>query len=133
MQKLIRFFAVALFFVFCISVSSIAEEITLTTYYPAPYGNYEELQATSLAVGSTTTVPTTDGDLEASGTIQANAGFNFNGNPGDTETFTVVTQLERISASANMRVTTRIITVEGGIITDVSNTSTETLQDVFNP
>jgi len=33
-----------------IGVSSIAEEITLTTYYPAPYGAYEELDVGTLNV-----------------------------------------------------------------------------------
>jgi len=28
------------------------EKIELTTYYPAPYGKYDELQANKLAVGS---------------------------------------------------------------------------------
>ncbi|NQV04612.1 MAG: hypothetical protein HQ532_03845 [Candidatus Omnitrophica bacterium] len=115
MQKLSRFFAVVLFMVFCMGASSIAEEITLTTYYPSPEGNYNQLQAdehraTKLAVGSLTTMPTTDGDLEASGTVQAdtvraNTVFNFNGTDGATETFDVVINLEQVGASANMRVT----------------------------
>lgn len=36
----------ALLFVLCLGVSSIAEEITLTTYYPAPYGAYKEFTTT---------------------------------------------------------------------------------------
>ena len=138
MNKLFKLLVTALFMVFYMGVSSIAEEITLTTYYPAPQGNYDELQATKLAVGSSTTMPATDGDLEASGTVQAdtvraNTIFNINGTDGYTGTFTVVTNTERIGNSPNMRVTERTITMEGGIITDVSDTSTKTLQDVFNP
>ncbi len=53
MQKLASFSVVFLFCVFCIGVSSIAEEITLTTYYPAPYGAYEELYVSeNLGVGT---------------------------------------------------------------------------------
>jgi len=39
------------------------EEITLTTYYPAPYGEYYELQADVLAVGPNATVPADAGDV----------------------------------------------------------------------
>jgi predicted aspartyl protease len=42
-EKTIKCFAVILFAVLCVGVAGIAEEITLTTYYPAPYGVYEEL------------------------------------------------------------------------------------------
>ena len=138
MNKLFKLLVTALFMVFCMGVSSMAEEVTITTYYPTPLGNYDELQATKLAVGSSTTMPATDGDLEASGTVQADTVrattvFNFNGTDGDTATFTVVTNIERIGLGPDMRVTKRTITVEGGIITDVSSDSYETLQDVFNP
>jgi len=37
------------------------EEITLTTYYPAPYGTYEQLQSNRLAIGSGAVMPTDDG------------------------------------------------------------------------
>ena len=43
MQRTRIFFIVFLFCVFCIGISVIAEEITLTTYYPAPYGAYQQL------------------------------------------------------------------------------------------
>ncbi len=119
MQKLSRFFAVVLFVVLCMGASSVAEEITLTTYYPSPEGNYDELQAAKLAVGSSTTMPTTDGDLEASGTVRANTAFNFNGTDGDTITFQVVTDTK--TAGPNVQIRTRDITVQGGIITDVSD------------
>ena len=69
MQKIIRIFTTVLFGVLCIGLVGIAEEITLTTYYPAPYGAYEELQANKFAVGSTATIPTTDGEF----TVTSNA------------------------------------------------------------
>jgi hypothetical protein len=37
-----------------IALAQDTEEITLTTYYPAPYGDYEELQTASLSVGGYT-------------------------------------------------------------------------------
>lgn len=125
MQKLSRFFVVALFVVFCMGVSSVAEEITLTTYYPSPEGNYDELRAAKLAVGSATTMPTTDGDLEASGTVtadtvQANTVFNINGTDGETiATFQVVTDVKGAPGD-KVQIKTRDITVEGGIITEVT-------------
>lgn len=120
MQKIFKIFAVFLFAVLCAGVSSMAEEITLTTYYPAPYGNYEELQATKLAVGSATTMPTTDGDLIASGTIRADTAFNINGTDGHTPltTYTVITDVQLL-AGPILQKKTRIITVQGGIITSV--------------
>lgn len=65
MKKTARFLVALLFIVLCAGISVIAEEITLTTYYPAPFGNYEELQAKKLAIGSSTTMPSVDGDLAA--------------------------------------------------------------------
>ncbi|MBU1888032.1 MAG: hypothetical protein KKB46_02400 [Candidatus Omnitrophica bacterium] len=65
MQKTFRFFVAFLFALLCVGVYLIAEEITLTTYYPAPFGNYNELQAGKLAVGSSTTMPAVDGNLAA--------------------------------------------------------------------
>ena len=50
MNKLTRFLAMFMLLLFCMGVSSIAEEITLTTYYPAPYGAYDELSAEELDV-----------------------------------------------------------------------------------
>lgn len=93
MNKKAIFFTVILFCVFFISASSIAEEITLTTYYPAPYGNYEELQATMLAIGSSETMPSGDGDLNVAGDIDAagavDAGsYSVSGSAGDSGTFT---------------------------------------------
>ncbi len=49
-------FSLALFFSFlplALPVTSFAEEITITTYYPSPYGSYNELQANKMAVGDT--------------------------------------------------------------------------------
>ena len=53
---------------FSITTLSYAEDevIELTTYYPAPYGEYDELQGNKLAVGSTAIMPTTDGAINFS-------------------------------------------------------------------
>jgi hypothetical protein len=42
------------------------EEITLTTYYPAPYGEYEELSTNKLAIGPGATMPENDGVISFS-------------------------------------------------------------------
>jgi hypothetical protein len=75
MSKILKILEVVLFSVFLMGVASIAEEITLTTYYPAPYGNYEELQASKLAVGSGTTMPTTDGRVNIATTGTGTGGI----------------------------------------------------------
>jgi hypothetical protein len=45
----------SLFFIFCLFSLSFAqqESITITTYYPSPYGSYKELRAQRIAIGST--------------------------------------------------------------------------------
>jgi len=63
-----------LFFVFLSSFSlflflSADESITITTYYPSPYGSYNELGTNKLAVG----------DSDGSGTIDAGDQPNFDG------------------------------------------------------
>ncbi len=137
MERLGRFLGAFLLAVLGFGVTLIAEEITLTTYYPAPFGNYEELQAAKLAIGSSTTMPTTDGNLAAvriavgsgatmpttdggitaGGTMRANTAFNFNGTDGATITFSVVTEMRKVGP--NLQIKTATITVQGGIITDV--------------
>jgi len=62
MQKTFNFFYAFLLAILGVGVTLVAEEITLTTYYPAPYGAYEELRATRLAVGSAAEMPSSDGD-----------------------------------------------------------------------
>jgi len=46
MKRFERFLGVFLFIMLCLGIYTIAEEITLTTYYPAPYGAYKELTTT---------------------------------------------------------------------------------------
>jgi len=55
MHKSLRILAIILFLgLFCgsLSISGHAEEITLTTYYPAPFGVYSQLRAKKIAVGN---------------------------------------------------------------------------------
>ena len=75
--KIIRIFTAVLFLVLCIGISSIAEEITLTTYYPAPYGAYTQLVAESFGVGDNdgsgvidgSDAPSTQGDVWIAGNV----------------------------------------------------------------
>ena len=49
-----------LIFSFCISSCFAEESFTITTYYPSPYGNYNELKTNKMAVGDTA-APDTSG------------------------------------------------------------------------
>lgn len=104
MDRILRFLCVVFVMVFFMGVSSMAEEITLTTYYPAPYGNYEELQATMLAVGSATTMPASDGTINAQS-------YEVDGTAGWTGTITYL---------RNLGGATGTITVDNGIITNAT-------------
>ena len=54
MKKILRFFSIFLFAILFIGIPGIAEEITLTTYYPAPYGAYDALNVKDgLVIGAT--------------------------------------------------------------------------------
>lgn len=78
MKKISKIVTLFFFLVLGLGISSIAEEITLTTYYPAPYGEYEELRAKKSAIGSLATMPTDDGDLNVAGdlTVEGNVDFS---------------------------------------------------------
>lgn len=134
MEKLTKFFGVFLFTLLFIGVASIAEEITLTTYYPAPFGAYDALTATKLDVGATglvvggsysgtetapangmlvegsvgigTDSPTVK--LDVNGTINA-TGYSAGGTVGYNGSFQVSTPTGTLT-----------ITVSNGIITDAS-------------
>lgn len=77
MQKIGIMLIAVLFGVLCMGVASIAEEITLTTYYPAPYGAYDQLVTDSLGVGDNNgsgaidggDTPTTSGHVWVAGNV----------------------------------------------------------------
>ena len=73
MKKMSRIVTLFFFLVLGLGISSIAEEITLTTYYPAPYGAYEELRAKRMAVGTNyldaSTVTVDDDNLIVEGNV----------------------------------------------------------------
>lgn len=53
MKKIFNLMLLAMFFILAaFSLSSAEEQITLTTYYPSPYGSYHELRADQMAIGS---------------------------------------------------------------------------------
>jgi hypothetical protein len=83
MERLGRFFGAFLSVMLFMGIYSIAEEITLTTYYPAPYGAYNELsvsQQQEKAVGelktSALTVLSTTDDTETMPLISASTKLN---------------------------------------------------------
>jgi len=73
MQKTFNFFYAFLLTILGFGATLMAEDITLTTYYPAPYGAYEELTTTgntylatdsgSVGIGTTTPPPSTKLDV----------------------------------------------------------------------
>ena len=68
MKVLIFFLAVVV--LACPAVTNAEdEEIILTTYYPAPYGEYERLGANSMAIGPNYVIPTAAGDLIIEGNL----------------------------------------------------------------
>jgi len=57
MSKIINITAIALFFILELSSSGFSQEtMTITTYYPSPYGNYRELTAHKMKIGRTYSV-----------------------------------------------------------------------------
>jgi len=55
-----------LFFAFMFYSAAFAEDITLTTYYPAPFGVYRELETRRLVIGDDD-MPTVDGVVNFAG------------------------------------------------------------------
>jgi hypothetical protein len=55
MSKKTKLMVICLFFILCLFSFSFAqqESVTITTYYPSPYGSYKELRAQRIAIGST--------------------------------------------------------------------------------
>lgn len=61
-----KFFIISVISVLISAISGNAlaqETITITTYYPSPYGTFVELRTNRLAVSATRAMPTTDGTL----------------------------------------------------------------------
>ena len=66
------------------SFSQTTETIQIDTYYPAPYGVYNELRSNKVAVGPNTVMPTSDGELSwtddpavGSGTLSTDQGASI--------------------------------------------------------
>jgi len=67
---------ILLFSIFCLA-TALAEEITITTYYPSPQGSFNYLQADKLGVGdnngdgtfNSADVPTTPGEVWINGNV----------------------------------------------------------------
>ena len=68
MQKTFNFFYAFLLAILGFGATLMAEDITLTTYYPAPYGAYEELTVTG-NVGIGTTSPAGNLDVVNAGVL----------------------------------------------------------------
>lgn len=82
MKRIDRFFIVLFVCIMCLGIASIAEEITLTTYYPAPYGAYEELTVTG-NVGIGTISPGTKLHVYSTGGAYATHTLRIQRDSGD--------------------------------------------------
>ncbi|MCX5692974.1 MAG: hypothetical protein NTX47_04740 [Candidatus Omnitrophica bacterium] len=110
MERLGRFLGAFLFIMLFMGIYSMAEDITLTTYYPAPYGAYDELTTTGDTYLATTSgnvgigATSASNKLDVTGTVNATA-YSVNGTAGFTGTF--------------LDLNGKIVTVKNGIIISV--------------
>lgn len=86
MQKTFNFFYAFLLAILGCGITLMAEEITLTTYYPAPYGAYDELSTTGNTFLATTssgnvgvgllTTDTIKNKMDIEGSVAIGAGYS---------------------------------------------------------
>lgn len=62
MDRHISIVGIAIFFVLGLCSLGFGEEMTITTYYPSPYGSYNELSAYKMKIGRTYSTATVDND-----------------------------------------------------------------------
>ena len=126
----LSFFGVIFLFSFAFAQSAM-EEMEITTYYPSPYGSYNELTAKRVKIGtnyslSSTTVSdnnllvegkvrigTTDQSAASKLVVSGNTDsstYSANGTSGVSSTLTVI-------KSVGPPATTCTITITGGIVT----------------
>ncbi len=104
----------------CVSCVYAQETLTITTYYPSPYGVYNQLQTNSLGVGDNDNdggldsgdVPTTAGDVW----IKGNVGIGTTGPNAKLSLTTTGTELGGTAASVAVR------TMAGSLGTTAGNT-----------
>jgi hypothetical protein len=126
MRKAFNFFYAFLLAVLGFGATLMAEDITLTTYYPAPYGAYEELSTTGNTYLATTSpgkvgigFPATtvlNNELEVSGTVKATA-YSVGATPGAVNT--TITYVKSVNFGTSS-VTYGTITVVNGIVTVIN-------------
>jgi hypothetical protein len=134
MAKLLRTVFLFTFVLFFFSAFAFAEEITITTYYPSPYGSYNYLQVDKLGVGDNNGSGTfTSADVPGNtGEVWIKGNVNI-GNGAASPTYalqvngTVQATAYRVGASAGLNSTLSVrdaggaadctITVTNGIIT----------------
>lgn len=84
MTKAIEKSGIFLFLIFVFTPLSFAEDITITTYYPSPYGSYRDVRAQHMGIGDTYSDPSqyywTDGGTP--GNVDDSTSLIVEGNVG---------------------------------------------------
>ena len=75
MQRTFNFFYAFLLAILGFGATLIAEDITLTTYYPAPYGVYDELRSGKVGINLLTT-DIIQNKLDVEGNVAIGAGYS---------------------------------------------------------
>jgi len=83
MYKISIFVSMILFLGVSFCLAQTEEKLTITTYYPSPYGVYNELQANRIAVGDTND----DGQLTALDLPNRDGDIRLKPQPGDPATW----------------------------------------------
>lgn len=109
MSKFISYFSAFLTILF-FSLSFAEEQLTITTYYPSPYGSYSQLRANQMSIGSNynnigTTLPT-DGLI-----VQGNVGIG--------------------TSSAGQRL--QISGAQAGVVFNLNDITNAAVVEAFNP
>jgi len=110
LAKRLSIIGISLFFILGLFSLSFSEDITITTYYPSPFGSYAELRAQRMAIGDAYIGPSYCWGGGCGNIIDANADLVVQGNVG------IGTWNPHPQASLDVAGQTRIYTVDHGTL-----------------